>query len=219
VVLGARSERAIVDVAAEIGATGGRALAVPLDVSDPFSVEAIVQRTLDTFGRLDFAFNNAAAGPPPTPLAYLPVDGFDQALATNLRGTFPSVKYEIPAMLAGGGGAIVNMSSTAGIRGVPGLAGYVATKHGIIGLSKVAALDYGRRGIRVNVLTPGPIVTERLAALDESERERISSFVPVGRLGRPEEVAAAVAWLLSDESSFITGAAIEVDGGRLASGA
>jgi NAD(P)-dependent dehydrogenase (short-subunit alcohol dehydrogenase family) len=111
------------------------------------------------------------------------------------------------------------MSSTAGLRGVLGLAGYVSSKHGILGLTKVAALDYGKQGVRVNAVTPGPILTDRLAALDESQRERISAFVPVGRLGQPEEVAATVAWLLSDRSTFVTGAAISVDGGRMASGA
>lgn len=219
VVLAARSAESLQSIADEINAGAGRALAVPVDVSDPASVESLVSRTLDVFGRLDGAFNNAADGPPPTPLADLPVEGFDHALAVNLRGTFLCLKYEIPAMLASGGGSIVNMSSTAGLRGVPGLAGYVSSKHGILGLTKVAALDYGRQGVRVNAVTPGPILTERLAAVEESQRERISAFVPVGRLGQPEEVAATVAWLLSDRSSFITGAAISVDGGRMASGA
>ncbi|HEY4866123.1 MAG TPA: glucose 1-dehydrogenase [Candidatus Dormibacteraeota bacterium] len=219
VVLAARSAESLQSIAEEIDARGGQALAVPVDVSEPASVESLVRQTLDAFGRLDGAFNNAADGPPPTPLADLPVEGFDHALAVNLRGTFLCLKYEIPAMLATGGGSIVNMSSTAGLRGVLGLAGYVSSKHGILGLTKVAALDYGKQGIRVNAVTPGPILTDRLAALDESQRERISAFVPVGRLGQPEEVAATVAWLLSDRSTFVTGAAISVDGGRMASGA
>jgi NAD(P)-dependent dehydrogenase (short-subunit alcohol dehydrogenase family) len=174
---------------------------------------------MEKYGRLDAAFNNAAGGPPPTPLADLSVEAFDESLAVNVRGTFLCLKHEIPAMLASGGGSIVNMSSTAGLRGVPGLAGYVASKHAIIGLTRVAALDSARRGIRVNAITPGPILTERLAALQESDRERISGFVPMGRLGQAAEVAATAAWLLSAQSSFITGAVISVDGGRLASGA
>ena len=137
----------------------------------------------------------------------------------NIRGTFLCLKYEIGAMLAADRGAIVNMSSTAALRGVPGLAGYVASKHAIIGLTRVAALDYARRGIRVNAITPGPILTERLAGLEESDRERIAAYVPMGRIGTAEEVAATASWLLSDQSSFITGSVLGVDGGRLASGA
>ena len=219
VVLAARNEQAIMLLSDEIQSAGGAAMAVPVDIGIPDSVETLIRKTVEAYGRLDGAFNNAAGGPPPTPLADLTVGDFDQSIAVNIRGTFLCMKYEIPAMLAAGGGSIVNMSSTAGLRGVPGLAGYVASKHAIIGLTKVAALDYGRRGIRVNALTPGPIVTERLAALEPREREKISAFVPIGRLGRPEEVAATVAWLLSEQSSFINGAVIPVDGGKLAAGA
>ena len=219
VVLAARTEDLIRAISDEIRDAGGDALAVRVDVSDPTSVEALVKQTVEKYGRLDAAFNNAAGGPAPTPLADLSVEAFDESLAVNVRGTFLCMKYEIPAMLAAGGGSIVNMSSTAGLRGVPGLAGYVASKHAILGLTRVAALDYARRGIRVNAITPGPILTERLAALQESDRERISTFVPMGRLGQADEVAATAAWLLSAQSSFITGAVISVDGGRLASGA
>jgi NAD(P)-dependent dehydrogenase (short-subunit alcohol dehydrogenase family) len=218
-VLAARTEQSIQAIRDEIRDAGGEALAVRVDVSDPQSVESLVKETIGKYGRLDAAFNNAAGGPPPTPLADLPVEAFDESVAVNVRGTFLCMKYEIPAMLAAGGGAIVNMSSTAGLRGVPGLAGYVASKHAIIGLTRVAALDYARQGIRVNAITPGPILTERLAGLEASDRERVSAFVPMGRLGKAEEVAATAAWLLSAQASFITGAVLSVDGGRLASGA
>lgn len=129
------------------------------------------------------------------------------------------MKFEIGAMLQTGGGAIVNMSSTAGVRGVKGIAGYVAGKHAILGLTKTAALDYGEHNIRVNAVTPGPIATHRLAQLSEQAREQIAAGLPLGRLGLTDEVAATVTWLCSEEASFITGATIPVDGGKLAGGA
>jgi NAD(P)-dependent dehydrogenase (short-subunit alcohol dehydrogenase family) len=219
VVLAVRDELALAAVAEEILAAGGSALSVPADVGDPAAVELLVDRTLDAYGRLDAAFNNAGDGHMPTPLAELGVDDFDRALRVNLRGVFLSMKYEIPAMLAGGGGAIVNMSSTAGLVAFPGGAGYVAAKHGIIGLTKAAALDYGEHGIRVNAVAPGPILTYRLAELDEDKRAEIGSYVPMHRIGTVEEVAATVVWLCSEQASFISGATIPIDGAKLARGA
>jgi NAD(P)-dependent dehydrogenase (short-subunit alcohol dehydrogenase family) len=219
VVLAARSEEAIRSISDELKSRGAEAMAIATDISHPASVQALVAKTLETYGHLDGAFNNAAGGPPPTPLADLSIEQFDDSVAINIRGTFLCLKYEIVAMLAGHGGAIVNMSSTAGLRAVPGLAGYVASKHAILGLTKVAALDYARHGIRVNALTPGTIETERLGALEAKRREQIAASIPFGRLGSPNEVAGAVAWLLSDQSSYITGAVIPIDGGKLAAGA
>lgn len=216
IVLAARDEQALAHLAAKIRDTGGRALAVATDVGEPEAVERLVQRTLDAYGRLDVAFNNAADGHMPTPLADLAVEDFDRAVRGALRGVFLSMKYEILAMLASGGGAIVNMSSTAGVQGVRGMSGYSAAKHGVIGLTESAALDYATAGIRVNAIAPGPILTERLHAIGEEQRARVTGSVPMARLGLPTEVAATAAWLCSDQASFITGATLPIDGGRLA---
>jgi NAD(P)-dependent dehydrogenase (short-subunit alcohol dehydrogenase family) len=218
VVLAARSEAEIARIAGEIQAAGGRALALAIDVGDPASVERLVRQTLDAFGRLDAAFNNAGEGHRPTPLADIAVDDFDRAIRVNVRGIFLCMKYEIPAMLAGGGGAIVNMSSTAGLSGVRGIAGYAAGKHGILGLTKSAALDYAQQNIRINAIAPGPIQTERISALNDEARQPIIAAVPMRRIGKPEEVAETVVWLCSAGASFITGATILIDGGRMAAG-
>lgn len=224
VVLAARDEDALSAVAEQINAGGGRALVVPTDVGDPGAVERLVKATTDAFGRLDAAFNNAAGGRhPPAPLADVAIDDFDSVIRVTLRGVFLCMKYELPAMLASGGGAIVNMSSTAGLRGVPGIGAYVASKHGVIGLTKSVALDYAEQGIRVNAVAPGPIRTDRIAgliaALPEEKRAPMVRPTPMQRGGRPEEVAAAVVWLCSDQASFITGATIPIDGGKLSAGA
>ncbi|WP_163989175.1 SDR family NAD(P)-dependent oxidoreductase [Pyxidicoccus caerfyrddinensis] len=217
VVLAARSEDALRVLAEELGRSGGTALAIRTDLGDAASVEALVKQTVSRFGRLDCAFNNAADGHMPGPLATLSVDDLDRSYAVNLRGFFVAMKHEINAMLAsGGGGAIVNMSSTAGVNGVRGMAGYSATKHAVLGLTKSAALDYADRGIRINAVAPGPILTDRIQALPEERRAPIVRAVPMGRIGAPEEVARTVAWLCSDAASFITGATLAIDGGRLA---
>jgi NAD(P)-dependent dehydrogenase (short-subunit alcohol dehydrogenase family) len=219
VVLAARSEPELDALAAELSAAGGESLAVPTDVTDPASVQALVERTLAVYGRLDGAFNNAGRTHRPAPLAELAVEDFDEVIAANARGVFLAMRYEIQALVESGGGAIVNMSSTAGVRGVRGIAGYAAAKHAIIGLTKSAALDYADRNIRINAVAPGPILSDRLEALDAETRRTIAAHVPLGRLGQVEEVARTVAWLLSDQASFLTGATIPVDGGRLAGGA
>jgi NAD(P)-dependent dehydrogenase (short-subunit alcohol dehydrogenase family) len=219
VVLAARDEEALAAVVQDIVAGGGHALAAPTDVGDPAAVERLVWQTLDAYGRLDIAFNNAGDGHRPAPLADIPIDDFDRAVRGTLRGVFLSMKYEIPAMLASGGGTIVNMFSTAGLRGAPGIAGYVATKHGIIGLTKSAALDYAARNIRVNAIAPGPILTHWLIQLSDEVRGQLAANVPIQRLGQPEEIAAIAAWLCSDQASFITGATIPINGGQMAGGA
>jgi NAD(P)-dependent dehydrogenase (short-subunit alcohol dehydrogenase family) len=220
VALAARDEAALASLADQLLAGGGRAIAVPTDVADPASVERLVDRTVGAFGRLDLAFNNAAGGGQrPTPLADLPVDAYDSAIAITLRGVFLSMRYEIPAMLEAGGGVIVNMSSTAGLEGVGGLAGYVSAKHGVVGLTKTAALDYADRNLRVNALAPGPILTDNLKRAGEDAQRLAALAMPMRRIGRPEEVAAAVVWLCSDQAAFITGATLPIDGGKLAGAA
>jgi NAD(P)-dependent dehydrogenase (short-subunit alcohol dehydrogenase family) len=218
VALAARDATRLKQLAAEIEAAGGTALSVPTDIGDPDDIERMVARTLDAFGRLDIAVNNAAGGGhPPTPLTDVATADFDSALAINLRGTFLCLKHEIAAMLnRGTGGAIVNMTSTAGLEAVGGLAAYVSTKHGIVGLTKVAALEYAARNIRVNAIAPGPILTEQLERAGEAAQHNAAQAMPMRRIGRPEEIAAAVLWLCSDAASFLTGATIPIDGGKLA---
>jgi NAD(P)-dependent dehydrogenase (short-subunit alcohol dehydrogenase family) len=213
VALAARDVEALGRVADDID----DALVIPTDVTDAESVAALVEQTLQTFGRLDVACNNAAHGDHfPTLLADIPTERFDAALAVNLRGVFLSMKYDIPAMLQSGGGAIVNMSSTAGHHGVSGLCDYVATKWGLEGLTRTAALDYAAQGIRVNAIAPGPILTEGLAAVGPAAQEAAAKAMPMQRIGQPFEVAEAARWLSSDESAFVTGTTVIIDGGELA---
>ncbi len=216
VVLAARDEQALSDVADKITAAGGRSLVVTTDVTDPVSVRRLVEQTLGAYGRLDAAVNNAAGDHRPTPLAEVAIEDFDNELAVSLRGVFLAMRYEIPAMLDTGGGSIVNMASTAGLEAVGGLAGYVSSKFGVVGLTRTAALDYADRGIRVNALAPGPILTETLERAGQQAQERTAGSLPMRRLGRPEEVAGAAVWLCSAQSSFVTGATLTVDGGMLA---
>ena len=216
VVLAARDWEALTSVAQRITSRGGDAIAVRCDVSDADSVASLVDRAVGQFGRLDAAFNNATDGPLPAPLAEIDVAEFDRGIATNVRGTFLGMKFQIPAMLASGGGAIVNMASVAGINATANLAAYVAGKAGIIGLTKVGALDYADQGIRVNVVAPGPILTYHLEAAGPEAQRLAGLSTPMRRTGMAAEVAQTVLWLCSPGSSFITGAVIPIDGGQSA---
>jgi NAD(P)-dependent dehydrogenase (short-subunit alcohol dehydrogenase family) len=217
VVLAARDRESLERIAAGINAGGGRALAVTTDVSEAGAVEELVDRTVREFGRLDVLFNNAAGGGHrPTLLADVDPADFDSALGVSLRGVFLGMKFAIPRMLDGGGGAIVNMASTAGVQAVSGLAGYVAAKHGVIGITRVAALDYASRNIRVNVVAPGPILTDQLEQAGQEMQDRAAASMPMQRVGAVQEVAEAVLWLASDAASYITGTVLPVDGGKLA---
>jgi NAD(P)-dependent dehydrogenase (short-subunit alcohol dehydrogenase family) len=216
VVAAARDQAALEAVVASIRARGGRALAVMTDVADVESMRNLVNRTVAEFGRLDYAFNNATDGPPPAPLAEIDPMAFDRGISTNIRGTFLGMKFQIPAILKTGGGAIVNMASLAGVSGVANLAAYVAGKAGIIGLTKVAALDYADQGLRVNVVAPGTILTHHLEAAG-SEAQRLAGLAsPMRRIGSSQEVAAVVLWLCSDAASYINGAVVPIDGGQSA---
>lgn len=217
VILAARDRQALEALAQEFSEAGGRALVVPTDVTDADAIARLIDEIMSSLGRLDVACNNAAAShPQPTPLADLAVEDFDATYGVNLRGVFLAMKYEIPAMLSNGGGAIVNMSSTAGTQAVAGLAPYISTKHGLEGLTKVAALDYAKQGVRINAIAPGPILTDNLERAGETAQQAAAAAMPMGRIGLPDEVAAAAVWLCSEDASFITGSRLVIDGGKLA---
>jgi NAD(P)-dependent dehydrogenase (short-subunit alcohol dehydrogenase family) len=200
---------------------GGHATFVRADVSVEEDVAALVAETVRLHGRLDCAHNNAGIGGPPALTADYPVDVWHQVTQTNITGTFLCMRYEIAAMLEAGRGAIVNTASTFGLVGVAGMAAYTASKHAIVGLTRGAALEYAQQGIRVNAVCPGATRTPQLedffSMIDADAPETVAADFaarePVGRLGRPEEIAAAVVWLCSDQASFVTGVAMPVDGG------
>lgn len=199
--------------------TGGDATFVRTDVADAGEVEALIAQTLATYDRLDYAHNNAGVSGPLGPLtADYPEDAWERVIATNLKGVWLCLKYELPALLQSGGGAIVNTASVAGLVGSAGLSAYVASKHGVVGLTKTAALEYAQRGIRINAVCPGLIHTGMTAAglTDAQAERRLAAGHPLNRIGQPEEVAAAVVWLCSDAASFVTGHALPVDGGFVA---
>jgi NAD(P)-dependent dehydrogenase (short-subunit alcohol dehydrogenase family) len=208
------------ETASLLSASGAHSAAFASDVARAEEVEALVAQTVERFGRLDCAFNNAGieGGPPGTRLHEYAEDVWDRVVNVDLKGVWLCMKYEITAMLLAGGGAIVNTSSIAGLVG-GGNSAYVASKHGVVGLTRRAALEYGPAGIRVNAVCPGSIRTPMLERLFRAAPEREGLLVeqaPLGRLGQPEEVAEAVIWLCSDAASFVTGHALVVDGGFLA---
>jgi NAD(P)-dependent dehydrogenase (short-subunit alcohol dehydrogenase family) len=205
------------DTAGMIEDLGGLALAVVCDVTRSEDVQTSLNTTVERFGRLDYAFNNAGAEQRPKLTVDITEEEWDRIITINLRSVFLCLKYEIPLMLQHGGGAIVNTSSGAGIKVFGRGAAYAAAKHGVVGLTKDAALDYASSNIRINAICPGIIDTEmmdRFTGSTPEDRDRVIAQEPIGRMGRPDEIAATVVWLCSDAASFVTGHAMVVDGGQ-----
>lgn len=202
-----------------IKALGGEAIFIQCDVSKTEDVKAMIEKTIATFGRLDYAFNNAGIEGSNGTTQECTEENWDKTIGINLKGIWLCMKYEIPEILKQGKGVIINCASIAGLVGYIGLPAYVASKHGIIGLTKTSALEYAKQGIRVNAVCPGAIKTpmiDRITGNKKEVEEQFAGLEPIGRLGQPEEVANAVLWLCSDEASFVTGHAMAVDGGWVA---
>lgn len=211
-----RDESGGPDTVRMIQDAGGEAIFVQADVTAMGEVQAMVDTIVAAWGRLDIAFNNAGTESAPTPAHLLSEEAWSRVITVNLTGVWHCMKAEIPVMLAQGAGAIVNCASVAGLVGFQASAGYVASKHGVVGLTKSAALDYATQGIRINAVCPGVIRTamvDRVIAANPDMEAMLTAQEPIGRLGTPEEIADAVLWLTSDRASFVTGQAIAVDGG------
>lgn len=205
------------DTVSAIVASGGAAIFVKADTSKPDDSKQVVERAVAHFGGLHIAVNNAGIGGPLKPTGEYPIDGWDKVISINLSGVFYGMRYQIPAMLASGGGSIVNIASILGKVGTPGSPAYVAAKHGVIGLTEASALEYAQHNIRINAVGPGYIVTPLLTnALTPDVMKSLESLHPMGRLGTSEEVAELALWLNSDKASFVTGSYYNVDGGYLA---
>jgi NAD(P)-dependent dehydrogenase (short-subunit alcohol dehydrogenase family) len=208
-----RSADSLEAVQASLKAAGGEVLAIPCDVSSPDQVEAAIKQLVERFGRLDIAFNNAGIENKAAPVHEIDLAEWDRIIGINLRGTFICMKHELAQMVKQGSGVVVNTSSGAGICGVAGGASYAASKHAIIGLTRSAALDYAKQNIRVNAVLPGNIETPMMDRFTGGDIQKAIELEPVGRLGKPEEIAEAVLWMASDLGGFVMGAATVIDGG------
>ena len=212
-VIGNRDAAKGEEVVGLIQQAGGRAVFHKTDVSRPADVRGLVGRAVQGFGRLDLAFNNAGVDGQQVPLHQQDIEQASFLFDVNIKGVFYCMKFEIEQMLKTGGGAIVNTSSIFGLNGYPGWSLYAATKHAVTGMTKAAALDYAKQNIRVNAVGPGPVETPLLAKGTGGDPHSYAAFVPMGRIGQPEEIADAVVWLLSDEARYVTGHTLPVDGG------
>ena len=217
VVVSGRREKEGHETAALIRQAGGESRFVRTDVTHENDVAALVHHTVSTYGQLDVAVNNAGVEDTPASIHEQTVENYHRIMSANVLGVFLALKHEIPAMLKNGGGAIVNTASVAGLIGFPGAGIYVASKHAVLGLTKSAALEYATQGIRVNAVSPGAIETPMFDRFTEGlgaeGRRQIMVLHPMGRTGRPEEIAEAMLWLCSDQASFVTGQSLAVDGG------
>ncbi|MBD3887525.1 SDR family oxidoreductase [Phormidium tenue FACHB-886] len=213
VVLSGRRDAEGEETAALIRDTGAECLFVRSDVSDEAEVQALVEKTIATYGRLDCAFNNAGIESPLKPLHEQSIEDFDKLMSINVRGLFLCMKYEIQQMLNQGSGVIINNSSMGGLIAFPGVSPYVASKHAVMGLTRSAALDYAKQGIRINAVNPGLIATAMIDRLSSGSTDDFASMVPMGRMGQAAEIAQAVVFLCSDAASYITGQPLVIDGG------
>jgi len=201
---------------AEIVAEGGTAVFHRVDVSDESQVDALVATTVERFGGLDIAHNNAGILHSAQSFVDLPMDQWDRSIAINARGVALCMRAELRYMLVAGGGAIVNTASGAGLGAAPDLSAYVTSKHAVVGLTRAAAVEYSRRSIRVNAVAPGTVETAMTAGMTEEQRDALNALMPMGRMARAQEVADVVAFLLSDEASYVNGAVVPIDGGASA---
>lgn len=205
------------DTIGKINANGGKAIFVKADTSNPDDSKKLVDRAVDHFGGLHLAVNNAGIGGPLKMTGEYPIDGWDKTIGINLSGVFYGLRYQIPAILASGGGSIVNVASILGMAGTRNSPAYVASKHGVIGLTKAAALEYADQNIRINSIGPGYVLTPLVKnSLDDGTLKALVGLHPMGRLGTEEEIAELALWLNSEKASFVTGSYYNIDGGYLA---